>query len=194
MNNLENLFLDIGLSWTIAKVLPYSLVLLIGVVLSLLLFRKKNKRFKLLVGIPVSMIFFAAYFVYQPIYEGDFSNSSYKPQTTNLSELKKDEFVVIAIPGCNYCLESIEKLNKLKVRNPDLKIRFLVLTSDDKDLKHYRKIALPSITVAKAKDMKRFLEISEGGFPTFLAIREGQIKKAWSNDSFGVLAMDEIEN
>jgi hypothetical protein len=194
MNSLENIFLDFGLSWTMAKVLPYILALLIGALLSAVLFRKKNKRFKLLVRLPISFVFFAAYFIFHPVYEGDFSNRSYKPKTENLAELKNDEFVVVAIPGCMYCLESIEKLNKLKKRNPDLKIRFMVLSSDDKDLKYYSEIIVPSIPVVKAKETKRFLEISKGGFPTFLSLRKGQIMKAWSNDSFGVLALDEIEN
>ena len=177
-----------------AKALPYILALLIGLLLSRLLFRKKNKRLKLLFGLPVSLIFFAAYFIFHPIYEGDFSNRSYKPKSGNLVEVKNDEFVVVAIPGCMYCLESIEKLNKLKKRNPDLKIRFVVLSSDDEDLKYYREIAVPTISVVKAKETKRFLEISKGGFPTFLSVRSGKILKAWSNDSFGVLALDEIEN
>lgn len=194
MNSLENIVLNCGLSWTTAKALPYILALLIGVLLSVLLFRKKNKKLKLLFGLPVSLIFFAVYFIFHPIYEGDFSNRSYKPKTENLAELKNDEFVVIAIPGCMYCLESIEKLNKIRERNPDLKIRFLVLSSDVKDLKYYRKIAVPSISVEKVKETNRFLEISKGGFPTFLSVSEGKIMKAWSNDSFGVLAIDEIEN
>lgn len=194
MNSLENIFLDFGLSWTMSKALPYILAMLIGIILSVLLFRRKNKKLKLLFGLPISLIFFAAYFIFHPIYEGDFSNRSYKPKTENLAELKNDEFVVVAIPGCMFCLESIEKLNKLKDRNPDLKIRFVVLSSDDKDLKNYRKIAIPTISVVKAKETKRFLEISKGGFPTFLSVRSGKILKAWSNDSFGVLAMDEVEN
>jgi hypothetical protein len=194
MNSLENIFLDFGLSWTMAKALPYSIALLVGIILYLILFRKKNKRLKLLFGLPVSLLFFAAYFIFHPIYEGDFSNRSYMPKSGNLVELKKDEFVVVAIPGCMYCLESIEKVNKLKERNPDLKIRFVVLSSDDKDLKYYREIAVPTISVVKAKETKRFLEISKGGFPTFLSVRSGKVLKAWSNDSFGVLAMDEVEN
>lgn len=194
MNSLENIFLDFGLSWTMSKALPYIVAVLIGILLSVFLFRRKNKKLKLLFGLPISLIFFAAYFIFHPIYEGDFSNRSYKPKTENLAELKNDEFVVVAIPGCMYCLESIEKVNKLKERNPDLKIRFVVLSSDDKDLKNYRKIAIPTISVVKAKETKRFLEISKGGFPTFLSVRSGKILKAWSNDSFGVLAMDEVEN
>ena len=194
MNSLENIFLDFGLSWTLAKALPYILTLLIGILLSVLLFRKKNKRLKLLFGLPFSFLFFAAYFIFHPIYEGDFSNRSYKPKTENLAELKNDEFAVVAIPGCMYCLESIEKVNKLKERNPDLKIRFVVLSSDDEDLKYYRQIAAPTISVVKAKETKRFLEISKGGFPTFLSVRSGKILKVWSNDSFGVLALDEVEN
>ena len=194
MNSLENIFLDFGLSWTMSKALPYIVAVLIGILLSVFLFRRKNKKLKLLFGLPFSFLFFVAYFIFHPIYEGDFSNRSYKPKTENLAELKNDEFVVVAIPGCMYCLESIEKLNKLKDRNPDLKIRFIVLSSDDKDLKYYRKIAIPTISVVKAKETKRFLEISKGGFPTFLSVRSGKILKVWSNDSFGVLALDEVEN
>ena len=193
MNSIENIFLDFGLSWTMSKILPYSIALLIGIVISWLLFRKKTHPLKRVFALSFSLIFFAVYFIFQPIYEGDFSNSSYLPKTTKLAELKKDEFVVIAIPGCNYCLESIKKLNKLKERNPFLKIRFLVLSSNNKELLYYRKIATPSIAISKAKETNRFLEISKGGFPTFLSVREGQIIKAWSNDSFGVLALDEIE-
>lgn len=193
MNKFEFFFLNLGLSWTAAKILPYFLFLLIGLILSIYLFRKASKKKKLFLALPITLLPIIIYFILHPIYEGDFSNSPYFPNVKTVKELKKDELVVLAIPGCPYCLESANKLNLLKSRNPEMKIRFLVCTSKDKDLSVYKKAFNKSIPVDKTIETKIILGIAKDGFPTFLTIRNGIIQKAWSNDSFGVRAMDEIE-
>lgn len=193
MNKFELFFLDFGLSWTIAKVLPYFLFLLIGIVISYYLFKKSSKKKKLFLGVSIAILPLIGYFILHPIYEGDFSNSPYLPDVKKVEELKKDALVVIAIPGCPYCIESINKLNILKSRNPKLQIRFLVCTTDSKDLKVYKNLLSKSIRVEKTKETEKLLAIANFGFPTFLTVRNGTIKKAWSNDNFGVRALDEIE-
>lgn len=193
MNNLEFFFLNLGMSWTAAKILPYLFFLLIGLIVSYYFFRKTTKKKKLFLATPIALLPIIIYFILHPIYEGDFSNSSYISKEKIVKELKKDELVVIAIPGCPYCLESANKLNLLKSRNPEMNIRFLVCTSNYKDLSEYKKAFNKSIPVDKTIETEIILGIAKDGFPTFLTIRNGIIQKAWSNDSFGVRAMDEIE-
>lgn len=181
------------MSWTASKIAPYFFFLFVGLFVSYYFFRKTSKKKKLFLATPIALFPIVIYFILHPIYEGDFSNSPYFPKVKKVKELEKDELVVLAIPGCPYCIESANKLNLLKSRNPEMNIRFLVCTSSDKDLSDYKKALNKSIPVEKTIDTKSLIEIAKNGFPTFLTLRNGSIQKAWSNDSFGVRAMDEIE-
>lgn len=193
MNIFEILFLNLGLSWTVAKIIPYLLSLVIGVLISTFFFRKSARKKKLLFRTLISVIPLILYFAVFPIYEGDFSNHPYTPSILKLDELKGNDLVVISIPGCPYCFESIEKLNLLKKRNPKMKISFLVCTADKKDLKDYKKAISSSISVKKSVEADSLFQIANQGFPTFVQMRNGKIQRAWSNDSFGVRALDALE-
>ena len=80
---MENFLLSISLSFTVSKLISYLLFVVIGILLAFLFFKKsKNKRIskipKLIIGLVLFVAPFLIYFAIHPIYEGDFSNNSFK--------------------------------------------------------------------------------------------------------------------
>jgi hypothetical protein len=76
------------------------------------------------------LIPFSIYFAINPIYDGDFANNCRTLNTSILPEKVKAKLLVVAIPGCTYCMGSLETLKKLKTKNKNLDIQFLVCTSE----------------------------------------------------------------
>ena len=159
------------LSWTLTKIFPYLLCLVGGVFFSIFLYKKSKGKIRLIFlvswVIPV-----AIYFAIHPIYQGDFSNSfrtiSIKTQNLNIVS---DELVVIK----------------------SLKIRFIVCSSDKHTLLPYQREINNSFELQLANNPTKIAEIAQGKFPSFLFKKQNKIQ-IWSNDSFGCLAKDEIEN
>src|SRR5688572_10153327 len=74
MNGFENWFLSMGLSWQTSKLIPFILVVVAGVLIGVWLKRKvKKKWLRITIPIVTTLVFFLGYFLYSPIYEGDFS-------------------------------------------------------------------------------------------------------------------------
>jgi hypothetical protein len=192
---LELLLLNFNFSWTISKIFPFALV----VTLSFLLFWKlkklnliRNRILNYLLFIVFFVLPFGIAFALNPIYEGDFSieGKSILPQDPR--DFKGNDFIVITIPGCKYCHESTEMINLLQERNPDLKIKFLVCSSNEKELQAYRKKLLPKVNVSLSLNIGSILNVNQGKFPSFVLNREGKYT-IWDNNNFGVRARDLVE-
>ena len=197
MNSVENIFLNFGLSWTISKLLPYLLAIVIGFVVTYI-FRKKIKKYnpvlKWAMRTSAIVIPFMAYFIYAPIYEGDFSNGSLSVEKdANYAELKDEKLVIIALPNCPYCLESIERLKKLKQRVPEAEVEYVLCHADVSNIEWYEDNAGADIRIRIAEDSKAMSELAGGLFPTFVYVGKTHLK-LWPNNAFGVLAMDELED
>jgi hypothetical protein len=196
MNAIEIFLLELGSSWFLSKLLPYVLTLILGVFL-FAVFKKllKGRRFQYWLSIPFIVLPFLIYFAFYPIYEGDFSNnyrtSNEKDILPNNGERK---LVIVAIPNCPFCFESIHKLKLIHKRNPELPIEFLVCTENEADLMTYKQEAQNSFVIKKQTDYKKLVRLAHSKFPTFLLFEENGIIKIWNNDSFGVRAVDEVEN
>ena len=54
-------------------------------------------------------------------------------------------------------------------------------------------MAKNGIEVVAAKNDKAISNLAKGKFPTFVVASENKLR-SWSNDGFGVLAIDEVEN
>ena len=135
------------------------------------------------------------YFSFYPIYEGDFTNSSIQIERSDDNiELQGQEFIVLSIPGCPYCYESIGRMKKLIERNQKIQIKFIVCSEDKTTLDWYSEEAGDDIKVELAKNPEKMVELAKGSFPTFVLVNNDAKLKVWSNNSFGVLALDEIEN
>ena len=185
------------MSWTMSKVLPYLITIILGLILWIIfrkLFKGLNKYIRWVILLVVFVLPFCIYFLIVPIYEGDFTNNSVEIERTELNaELNGKKLVVISIPGCPYCLEAIDRLLIMKKRVPDLEIEYVVCSVDSTSIGWYKEKGGDNITVRLAQNKEEMAKIAEHAFPTFVLVDNNHSLKKWSNDGFGVFAMDEIE-
>jgi hypothetical protein len=195
-NQINIILIDLNFSWTVSKMSPYILLLISGAMFFALftgiIF---NKIISLILRFLLLILPFIIGFIFHPIYEGDFSNNSVTPNDkVNNFEKINNGLSVVAIAGCPFCLESIGKLKLIKKRNPKLNIDFIVCTKDIKIVKDYQKIAGNSINVRLAQNSDSLAGLVGWRFPTFLEKKNDKLSLQWSNDNFGVRAVDQFES
>jgi thioredoxin-related protein len=194
---MESYFLNAGLSWTMSKVLPYFIMILVGIVLWIIakkLLKSLNKFLRWALLLVIFLMPFGIYFSISPIYEGDFSNNAIEVMRSDANaELTGKKLVVITIPGCPFCLQAIDQLLVMKKRVPNIEIEYIVCSSDSTTVDWYKENAGDDITVRLAVNSEEMAKIAQHAFPTFVLVDNNHPIKTWSNDSFGVFARDEIE-
>lgn len=194
---METYFLESGFSWTMSKVLPYAIMVVLGLILVLIVKRYMKSINKYLRWVMLLIIFalpFGIYFIIHPIYQGDFSNNAVEVEkTTDYSELVGEKLVVITIPGCKYCYEAIEDLLVMKSRVESLEIEYVVCSKDSTTVNWYKEKAGTEINVRIATNPDALMRLADYAFPTFMLVDNDKPLKKWSNDSFGVFAKDEVE-
>jgi len=192
---MESFFLNLGLSYTWSKALPYILMIILGLLIGIYLFRKtKSKTIKiisvLLIGVP-----FGAYFAVNPIYQGDFSNESrtveHSPAT---SELTGKKLVVISLPGCGYCKESVERLKEVKKLHNKLEVEYVVTSTDSMTLEFYKEVIKGEFPLRLAENPDEMTKLAQGRYPSFVLVNEKEPMTIWVNNTFGAMAMDEVVN
>ena len=194
MNAVENFLLDCGFSWTLSRLLPYIVFPLLGLLIWFFLRKHLNSLgAKLLVFVILVPGIFTMYFISTPIYEGDFANKA--ETVAMLPELKKKEqtLVVITIPGCPFCMESIERMRAFKERNPDIHIEYRVCSNDSNALTTYANETKGLFPVVLAENPDALAKTAGLRFPAFV-LTDGKTARKWSNNDFGVAALDEVEN
>lgn len=189
-------FLDLGLSYTSSKLFTYILFPLLGLIAWLLLKRRMKRGWlkwtllSLFIGIP-----FGAFFLMHPIYEGDFSNNSVAVNGNNeLDQIGAPKLVVISIPNCPFCQESIDRMIAFKERHPAVKIEYRVCVNDTlakEAVKMYKDLSKNKLEIQASSDGEKLAAVAEMSFPTFVLITKNK-KMKWSNDNFGVGALDEV--
>lgn len=201
--SIEQWFINSNFSWTSSKIAPYLLLVIFGVLIArwfskFFLYKIISNRLKFLrpiLFLVITAIPFVIGFVLNPIYEGDFSKQGTEIQNQeSINDFRKVDLAVITIPGCPYCYHSISKLKQLKARNPEMRIKFIVCTSNSEDLKDYIAEGGKEIIVSKTKNIETLSKMAEGKFPTFVMINNKKAKYSWSNDQFGCLALDQLES
>jgi len=194
---MELYFLESGMSWTMSKILPYLITVVLGLILWIIfkkVLRRINKYIRWVALLVIFALPFSIYFLISPIYEGDFTNNSSEVERTDSNaELNGEKLVVIAIPGCPYCLEAIDKLLIMKKRVPEMSIEYVVCSTDSTSIDWYKEKAGETIPVRLAENREEMANIAEHAFPTFVLVSKNGPLKKWSNDKFGVFAMDEVE-
>lgn len=177
--------------WTLFKIAPYFLTIVGGLFLSFLFSRIRGKiRF---LRFFIWVIPFGIYFILNPIYEGDFSNNYREITLKNgLVSSKEDHLLVITIPGCPFCMASIETMKQLKKRVPSLKVKYIVCSTDSSSTILYKRKIAGSFPISTTIKSKEWAEISKGKFPSYVLITQ-KGTRIWSNDNFGSLAKDEVE-
>lgn len=188
------LFLCHFMSWTLEKALPYLILIAIGVILYVFirrLLKRRRKALRILSILVIPLPFFI-YFVFSPIYEGDFSNN-YRLEKGVFSELNSGRLTVLTIPGCPYCYESIEDLKRIKERTGVDTIDFFVVTTQSENLDWYREEAKGQLNIQKLSPESELVALAMGTFPTFLFAEDDNVS-VWDNSGFGVRAKDWIED
>lgn len=194
MNAFETFLLGIGFSWTWSKLFIYIALPVAGLLVWLFLRKRISQRWVsgVLLGLLI-VLPFGLYFILYPIYEGDFSNHSEKVNVPAELEAKQAaKLVVITIPGCPFCMASIRRMKDFKQRNPSARIEYRVCSSHPEDLKAYQVAAGGAFPIVLAKDMHQLADVSGYAFPSFVLV-DGSSAVKWSNDHFGVAALDEVE-
>ena len=192
---IELLLINTGFSWTFSKIFPYALLILFGIILYLLS-RKAivRKWVKYSVGIVVVLLPFGVGFIFNPIYEGDFSKQGTSiVKNASPSDFKKDGLMVITIPNCPFCFGSIQKLKLIKKRQPSLQIDFVVCANNKEHLQKYKKEINGSFPIRIADNADSLVFTANFRFPAFVLVKNKKPNYVWSNDQFGVRAIDEME-
>jgi len=194
---IEQSLLKSGVSWTFSKIFPYVSLLILGFLMGWWLSRRLMFRVKYVRAIVFWAVFiipFVIGFILHPIYEGDFAQQAVElTDSPKLKEFKNTDLVVITIPDCPYCFGAIAKLKLIKERNPDMRISFVVCSSDKNTLKPYKEEAGNAIKVSNAKNIETLSQIAEMRFPSFVFVKNNQPVCRWTNDQFGVRAIDKLE-
>ncbi|WP_430404527.1 hypothetical protein [Fluviicola sp.] len=194
--SFESSLLNSGFSWTMSKLLPY-LTLAIGGILLVYSFIKgfkiKSRIVKFVVGLVLFATPFAVGFVLHPIYQGDFSSEGTEVKESTVKVDEKYDLLIVTIPNCPYCLESITRLKLIKKRNPNIKMLFSVCAEEEQRLSLYRELIAGDFDIALAKDIEASVKLAEGHFPAFVKLKKGLPTYKWSNDQFGAGAIDELE-
>ncbi len=179
-------------NWTLNKIIPYILTFIGGVFLSYIISKSKRKiRFTRFF---IWVIPFGIYFVLYPIYEGDFSNNYREVSLEKgLVTSNENQFIVITIPNCPFCMASIQTIKEIKQRVPNMKIKYIVCSRDKSSVNLYKQQINGFFPISSTKNPMKWSKVCQGKFPCYVLITKSNIR-IWSNDNFGTLAKDEIEN
>lgn len=194
-NSLESTLLESGFSWTMSKMIPYLILGFGGILLAYSFakgFKLKPKFVKIIIVVFLLALPFVIGFALHPIYQGDFSSEGTELANEKVKIDPKYDLLVITIPGCPFCLESIAHLKLIKKHSPDLKILFSVCSVNKNDLDLYKGLIAGDFDIALAKNVDDYAELAEGHFPTFVQLKKGVPTQKWSNDQFGVGAIDKL--
>ena len=202
MNTLEIFLSTLGFSWTTAKFLPYVIFIGLGSIATFIFLKKSKvkKKLRWFISLIILVLPFAFYFIFSPIYQGDFSNKSFRISTPS-SFPKAKQLTVYVLSNCPYCIQATTTLKNMLFHNKRIHLEIKVIGNhlDDK-IKYQRLInQMGNVSLYKKGDslvrepIKAMLKLTKGEFPTYVLSENGQAVKAWHNDRFGVRAMDEID-
>ena len=195
MNSIEGFFLANNFSWVAAKLGPYVYFLVLGLLFGLLvvwkLKFKGHVRILFLISIPIVSL--SLYFSFYPIYQGDFSNErKCLNRDSSMSEFKENRLVVLSLPGCPYCLESMERMRILKQRHPSVTIEYKVCHGDSSGLRWFQNKGKNDFEYSLATNVDMTSKLAQGLYPTYVLSRKSYLI-VWSVEQFGMSAIDEVE-
>lgn len=193
--NLELWFLNRNFSWTMSKLLPYTFLVLAGILLVSSFskaFNLKSKVLKFALGALIFVAPFSLGFALNPIYEGDFSSEGSEIVADSIQIDEKYQLLVVTIPNCPYCYESIGRLKLLKKQHPELNILYNVCDTSEASLELYKEAIAGDFDIALANDPEQYIKLATGSFPAFFYVEKGKPIYYWTNNQFGAGAIDEL--
>jgi hypothetical protein len=195
MNSFEVYFLSNGFSWCSSRLFPYLTVVVFGALIAFLLVRmfRLKAHVKLLFVVSVPLVVLSFYFAMFPIYQGDFSNDKQGiRRNAEMDELKSNRLVVLSLPGCPYCLESMERMRIVKQRHPNITIEYKVCHGDSASLIWFEKYGKNDFVYSLASNSEMTSKLAQGLYPTYVLPNKSFVK-VWSVEQFGMSAIDEVE-
>lgn len=192
---IESYFVEMQVSWSLSKLLPYAMLLVCTLVIAWQISRLillPTLRAKRILIISTLLGLTTLGFAIQPLYEGEFKDNI-TPAISDQLRFRNTDLVMVGIPGCTYCLASLDGIKQLKRRNPSMRIKVVLCRPNRNDLNQYRKIAGKSIRVSRASNPDEITALVSGKFPTYLWVKNGEVKLLWPNNRFGSGAKDFLE-
>lgn len=202
-----NFLVSIGLQWTFAFAAGPLIVLCASILTAISWLRSDLKAtLRLIVSLISFAVILGLYLIINPPYIEDWSKEgeSFNPEdfSGNSVELyvqelnpEFDGLVCVASVDCDHCAKAVRKLNTLQSRVPDLDLLVLLYTLDKSKIDSFRVVTdSPNLSMALVPDQDGTLFVTQGGFPTFLYVRDGEIIHRWHNDTFGFPAHTWVEN
>jgi hypothetical protein len=186
-----------SLSWVFMEWFYYVLLILMGaalVALSPLKWSKFSFWKRALVGSVLVVFPFLVGFIQHPIYEDmlwDLSQDMSMLEAT--VDYQESDLVVIAIADCPYCKRAITEMKALHDRNPQLRMRMVVCTADSTWLIPYAEEADGAFEVVMAENMDVLATQAGGHFPAYVLVRDGKPERRWTNNEWGPVAKDIVE-
>jgi len=195
MNSIEVFFLSNNFSWVTSKLGPYGYFLVLGLLFSLLVIWKfkfkGHVRILFLISLP--LVTLSLYFSFYPIFQGDFSNEKVVfPRNASMIELKENRLIVLSLPGCPYCLESMERMRIVKQRHPEITIEYKVCHGDSSAIRWFQNKGKNDFEYSLASDVKMTSKLAAGLYPTYVLTNTSSLT-VWSVEQFGMTAIDEVE-
>lgn len=195
MNPFETYFLSNGFSWVSARLFPFFTCVALGLLVAYFLvkiFRFKG-HVRLLYFISIPLVFLSIYFAIFPIYQGDFTNASQQfKRNAQMEELETNRLVILSLPGCPYCLESMERMRIVKKRHPNITIEYKVCHGDSASLHWFEKYGKKDFDYSIASNVEMTSKLAQGLYPTYV-LPNKTFLKVWSVEQFGMSAIDEVE-
>lgn len=194
-NTLESYLSQIGFCWTAAKFIPYTLCLVVGYLLfkafSKVAFRSWLRYVAMAIGFCLP---FLVYFAFYPIYSADIQSKTYKPILVEPKLPKQATLFIVILPGCPYCMETIELSKQMLQKNTKTNIQYVLTSEDQEGYWYFRKRLPKQIGVQIPANPGIWMLTAAGEFPSYLLVKNQKVVKAWHNTDFGVNALDQINN
>ena len=194
MNSFESIFWAMGASWQSSVLWPFFILIITGFLFGFLIWKKiKHPIVKWTLFVLIGLFPAGLYFAFYPIYESDITNDYRTIKLNKTSD--KGSLEVYVLPNCPYCIQSIETLVKLKDRNPNLLLKFKILSSKNNGGHIESALREHKIKYSFVSNNLNVNTITKGSYPTFvLHAKNSPLAWVWNNNTFGSKALDFIES
>jgi len=195
MNNLEEILLNVGFSWQISVLLPFVIILALGVCFGLLILKRmKSKVFRLSLSLVIGVAFSGVYFAFYPIYISDLDNEFRIENHISKNDQNEAFLEVLVLPDCPHCIYSTGLVKKLSLRNTDAQIVYKIVSNDGYGGGIEEKLKMEGLKYTFSSYDLDVKNLAKGSFPSFVFHEKGANEvQVWNNNTFGSNALDYIE-
>ena len=195
MNNLEGILLNVGFSWQISVLLPFVIILVLGVCVGLLILKRmKLKVLRSCLSFVIGIAFSGIYFAFYPIYISDLENEFRIENHVSKNDQNEAFLEVLVLPDCPYCIYSTDLVKKLALRNTDAQIVYKIVSNDGYGGGIEEKLKMEGLKSTFSPYNLDVKNLAKGSFPSFVFHEKGANEvQVWNNNTFGSNALDYIE-